>query len=313
MAVDADHGLITGANGKSRGIVGLTLFLQYVVSGLGFGGIYALGAISLALIFNTSTVVNFASASLAALCAYLLWTLLHLSGMPMLLAWLGGVLGSLLVGLTVESAFMRRVEKSSGIVRVVMTLGLLIAVEGLVGAVWGYSPKSLPSIVSGRSFKIGSVLFDRGNALIVILTLVIALLLLFVYRKTRFGLAMLAVASDRETASLMGINAGRYISISWAAGTLLVGLSAALAAPSTGLSPDYMSNIAVFAFAAAVLGGFGSLSGAIAGGMIIGIFSNLVSGYVSNNLQLTFVFLLIVALLYVRPEGLLGAKTMVRQ
>lgn len=291
----------------------MNLFLQYVVSGLGFGGIYALGAISLALIFNTSTVVNFASASLAAFVAYILWTFLHFSGIPSFAAWLLAVLGALLLGFIVEAAFMRRVMNASAIIKVVMTLGLLVAIEGLNGAIWGYAPKTLPKIVNGASVKIGPVLLDRSNALILILTLVFALGLMYLYRRTRFGLAMLAVASDRDTASLMGIKSSRYISISWAAGVLLVGLSAILIAPSTGMAPDFMSNIAVFAFAAAVLGGFGSLSGAIVGGLIVGIFSNLISGYVSNNLQLTFVFVLIVALLYIRPQGLLGEKEMVRQ
>lgn len=291
----------------------MNLFLQYVVSGLGFGGIYALGAISLAIIFNTSNVVNFASASLASFVAYILWTFLHISGFPTLLAWFAALVGALLLGVVVEAAFMRRVMNASGIIQVVMTLGLLIAIEGLNGALWGYSPRTIPKIINGSSIKLGSVLLDRSNALIVLLTLIFAAVVLYTYRRTRFGLAMLAVASDRDTASLMGIKSSRYITISWAVGVLLVGLSAILIAPSTGLAPDYMSTIAVFSFAAAVLGGFGSLGGAVVGGLIVGVFSNLISGYVSNNLQLTFVFLLIVLLLYIRPQGLLGVKATVRQ
>jgi branched-chain amino acid transport system permease protein len=121
------------------------------------------------------------------------------------------------------------------------------------------------------------------------------------------------VASDRDTASLMGIQTQRYISLSWAVGVLVAGVSAILIAPAISLTPTFMENVAVFAFAAAVLGGFGSLLGAVVGGLVIGIMSNLVSGYFSNNLQLTFVFILILIVLYIRPNGLFGRPVVSRQ
>jgi branched-chain amino acid transport system permease protein len=165
----------------------------------------------------------------------------------------------------------------------------------------------------GSSFAIGSALLDRNNALMLAITVLLAIALYLIYQHTRLGLALRAVASDRDTASLMGIQTRRYISLSWAVGVLVAGVSAILIAPALSLTPTFMENVAVFAFAAAVLGGFGSLLGAVVGGLVIGIMSNLVSGYFSNNLQLTFVFILILIVLYVRPNGLFGRPVVSRQ
>jgi branched-chain amino acid transport system permease protein len=111
----------------------------------------------------------------------------------------------------------------------------------------------------------------------------------------------------------MGIRVRRYITASWAVGVLVTGVAANLVAPTVSLSPTMMDNIAVFAFAAAVLGGFGSLAGAIVGGFAIGVVSDLIAGYLSSDLQLSLVFLLIVVILYVRPQGLFGVAAHSRQ
>ena len=291
----------------------MTLFLQLIVSGLGFGAVYALGAISLTVIFNTSNVVNFASASLSSAVALLMWVALYRLHFQIVFAWLFALVCAVVIGMVVEAAFLRRVEKSSIIVQIVLTLGLLLAIEGLDGALYGFNPKTLPHVMKGSSIAIGSVFLDPNDAFILAMTLVLTAVLFFVYKRTRLGLALRAVASDRDAASLMGIQTQRLVSLSWAIGVLLAGVSAIVLAPSISLTPTFMENIAVFAFAAAVLGGFGSLPGALVGGLLIGVMSNLVSGYISNNLQLTFVFILIMIVLYVRPNGLFGKRTAVRQ
>ncbi len=291
----------------------MTLFFQLIVSGLGFGAVYALGAISLTVIFNTSNVVNFASASLSSAVALLMWLALVRLHLSVVLAWLFALVAAMVIGALVEAAFLRRVERSSLIVQIVMTLGLLVAIEGLDGALYGFNPKTLPHVIHGPSIAIGSVFLDRNDAFILGLTLVLTLVLYLVYQRTRLGLALRAVASDREVASLMGIQTQRMVSLSWAIGVLLAGVSAILIAPSISLTPTFMENVAVFAFAAAVLGGFGSLPGALVGGLLIGVMSNLISGYLSNNLQLTFVFIMILLVLYVRPNGLFGKRVMSRQ
>lgn len=284
----------------------MTKFLELVVLGLGFGGIYALAALGLALIFRTTRVVNFAYGAMATVATLVLWTLFVSVGIPLALAWLVALAAGLALGSVSEVLFLRRVERSPAIIQIVLTLGLLLLIEGLVGVIWGFQPKSIPKVLGGAPLQVGSYSLDRNSAFIAGLTLVLGGVLYAVYRFTRIGLAMRAVAEDREVATLMGVPARRYVTASWAIGVLVTGLAAILVAPSTGIEPSYMDQISVFGFAAAVLGGFGSLIGAVVGGFLIGIGSDLVAGYLNPNLQLTLVFLLIVVVLYVRPEGLFG-------
>jgi branched-chain amino acid transport system permease protein len=290
----------------------MTVFLQDVVSGLGFGGIYALAALGLTIIFKTSNVVNFAFGAMATVVAMLVWTA-HVSlGLPTALAWALGILGGGALGVAADLGLMRRVEGSPPLVSIVMTVGLLLAVEGLTGVIWGYNPKGISNVVTGRSFAIGPLSVDRNNLFIAALAVVVTYGLHLFYERTRLGLAVRAVAEDGEIAPLMGVSRKWVLALSWAVGVAITGAAATLAAPSLGLQPNLMDNAAVYAFAAAVLGGLGSLLGAVVGGFAVGIISDVIAGYAST-FQLALVFALIVVVLYLRPQGLFGRAAQVRQ
>lgn len=194
-----------------------------------------------------------------------------------------------------------------------MTIGLLLIVEGLAGVVWGYGLKTVPLVISGPSIAAGPVSVDRNDLFVTGLAVAVALALHLFYQRTRMGLAVRAVAEDPEVAALMGVSRRRVLALSWAVGVAITGVAATLVAPAVSLTPTMMDNIAVFAFAAAVLGGLGSIAGALVGGFAVGILSDLVAGYISTNLELTVVFALIVAVLYLRPQGLFGQAAQVRQ
>ncbi len=283
-------------------------FIQYVIGGLGFGGIYALAALGLVLIHKTSGVVNFAFGAMATVTTLVLWSLLVHAGLAFAVAWLVAVVCAAGIGALTEVVLLRRVERSPVLVQIVLTLGLLILIEGLAGTIWGYAPKSIPQVVPGNPVSVASFLITPNDLFIVGLTVAMGVALYVIFERTRTGLAMRAIAADRQTASLMGIRTRRYVTGSWGVGVALSGVAAILVAPTVGLEPTMMDNLAVFAFAAAILGGFGSLPGAVVGGFLIGIVSNLIAAYVSTNLQLTLIFLVIVVLLYVRPQGLFGAQ-----
>jgi branched-chain amino acid transport system permease protein len=290
----------------------MTIFFQLVLAGLGFGGIYALAALGLTLIYKTSNVVNFAYGAMATVVAMAVWTFQTKVGLPIALAWVLAVVAGGLLGAASELAFLRRVEAAATLVSVVMTLGLLLLIEGLTGVVWGYGPKAVPPVLGGPSVTVGKFSFSRNELFVVALTVVLGAALYVFYERTRLGLAVRAVAADPEVAALMGISRHWVISLSWAAGIAVTGVAATLAAPAVGLTPNFMDGIAVYAFSAAVLGGFGSLLGAVVGGFLVGILSNLVAGYLSTNLQLTLMFALIVVVLYLRPDGLFGRASRVR-
>ncbi len=288
-------------------------FFQFVVGGLGFGGIYALAALGLVLIFKTSSVVNFAFGAMATVVTLLLWSLLTRAGLPLAAAWLAAMGFAMLVGALSNAMLLSRVERSPVLIQIGLTLGLLILIEGLAGVLWGYGPKSIPQPFSGSAVNVASFLITPNELFIVGLTVAVGIALFVVFEHTRVGLAMRAVAADREVAALMGVRTHRYVTGSWALGVALSGIAAILVAPTLGLDPTMMDQVAVFAFAAAILGGFGSLAGAVVGGFLIGVGSNLIAAYVSTNLQLTLIFAVIVAVLYVRPEGLFGVGATSRQ
>ncbi|MGH3414530.1 MAG: branched-chain amino acid ABC transporter permease [Marmoricola sp.] len=288
-------------------------FAQYLLGSVGFGGIYALAALGLVLIFKATGVVNFAFGALASLVTLILWSGLHRFGLPVWGAWLVAVVAALVIGGVCEVLLLERMRRASTTIQIVLTLGLLLFVQGIAGIIWGYTPKGIPQVLNGQSIGGHGFFIAPDDIFIVGLTLFVALAMAAVFRWTRVGLGMRAVAADRETASLMGVPVRRYVLASWSVGVLITSLSAFLVAPTVSLSPIMMEDIAVFAFAAAVLGGFGSLLGAVVGGFLIGVAANLIAGYLSTNYQLTLVFVLIVVVLYLRPHGLFGRASTLRQ
>jgi branched-chain amino acid transport system permease protein len=287
-------------------------FFQFVIGGLGFGGIYAFAALGLVLIFKTTGVVNFAFGAMATVVTLILWSLLSHAGLPFAAAWALAMVIALMIGAISNGVLLRRVERSPVLIQIVLTLGLLILIEGIAGVLWGYEPKSIPQPVSGNAVNVASFLIAPNDLFIIGLTVAIGLVLFGVFEYTRIGLAMRAIAADREVAALMGVRTHRYVTASWALGTALSGIAAVLVAPTVGLEPTMMDQVAVFAFAAAIVGGFGSLIGAVVGGFLIGVVSNLIAAYISTNFQLALIFAVIVAVLYVRPAGLFGVQEISR-
>jgi branched-chain amino acid transport system permease protein len=288
-------------------------FGQYVISGLPFGGIYALAALGLVLIFKTSGVVNFAFGAMATASTLILWSVLNHAGLPLALAWVIAMGAAMGIGALTEATLLRRVESSPVLIQIVLTLGVLLVIEGVAGTIWGYEPKAVPAVVNGKPIGLAGFLLTPNDLFIIGLTGALGAAMFVLLERTRIGLAMRAIAADREVASLMGVRTGRYVTASWAIGVAISGIAAILVAPTVGLDPAMMDEISVFAFAAAILGGFGSLAGAVVGGFLIGIFSNLIAAYVSTNLQLSLIFALIIAVLYVRPQGLFGVEAVSRQ
>lgn len=290
-------------------------FGQLVVSSLPFGAIYALAALGLVAILKTSDMVNFAFGALGTLTAYIFWTLWSPVGLPIWVAWLLALGCALLIGVVVDRAVTSHLRNAPVVVTIVATLGVFLVAQGTMGVLWGPSPKRIPPVISageGDSMSVFGFFLSGHDVFTLALTAAFVGLLYWVYERTRVGIALRAVAQDRETASLMGVSAERYISASWAVGTLLVGVAAILIAPAIALAPTQLNSVVLFAFAGAILGGFGSFTGALAGGLLIGVMANLVAGYLSPNLQVSIVFLVIVLVLYVRPQGIFGREVEVR-
>ena len=282
------------------------MFGQQVVSGLSAGCLYALAALGLVLIYRTMDIVNFAHGEMAMVSTFMAHTFLVRLGFSYILAACGAIIFAFLFGMAVERIFLRPIQGGPLISLMIMTLGLFMVMNGAAGWVWGFDPVSFPRAVSGRPIWIGDLIITRDSILVLAVTIAMALALYMVLRFTMAGIAIRATSQNSRAARLMGVPVPKVYALTWGISAVLGAVAGILIAPTTFLSPSMMAEVQIKAFTAAILGGFSSLPGAVVGGLLLGVLENLVAGYISTELKSTFAFALIVAVLFIRPSGLLG-------
>jgi len=284
----------------------LTDFLQYVIGGLAAGSLYALAAMGLTLIYKTSEVVNFANGEMAMLSTFAAYLLLTRFQAPYWVAFLGAMAFAALLGILLERFFMRPVQKANHLNQIMLTLGIFMLLNGTV-SVYVYEPRAFPRPVQGTPYEIGGLFVSPDSVLIFAIATALMLGLYLFFKHTLAGIALRATAQNLITSRLMGVPAGRVYAITWAFAAMLGGVAGMLIAPTTGLDPNFMGDVAIKAFAGAILGGLGSLPGAVAGGLLLGVLENLIVGYISTDLKAVFAFSLILLVLVIRPQGIMGA------
>lgn len=292
----------------------MTEFWQQVLSGLGTGFIYASLALAISVIYRGTGIINFAQGVMATVSAYLAWTLVT-HGLSFWIALPVVLVGSFLLGAATERVFVRPVEGSSPLTILTVTAALLIGFQALVAVIWGDDPQRLDSpFGGGRVDVLGAVLTAQqvGSAVVVL-----AMLLLTgaFFRFTTLGLRMRAAAQNPASARLLAIDVGRMLSLGWGLAAAVGAVAGAVFAPTLGVSPGMMDGSLLLALAAATLGGYESNVGAVVGGLVLGVASNLASRYVpglGGDLQLLVPFTVIFVVLLVRPQGLFGRLGNVR-
>jgi branched-chain amino acid transport system permease protein len=292
------------------------LFLQQgVLSGLVTGSVYALLAIAIVAIFKTTDVPNFAQGEMFMIGGYVALTLLLIAGFSY-----ARVIPLTVVALAVGAAVFQRVvmervthSKGVGPQLVIATLGLAYTLKGLVRQTGlGDTPRSLPSLVSNDPVIIGDAFLTRLDVAIFLCAIVVMVLIYLMFSHTRIGKAMRAVGMNPRAAQIVGIRLSRIRMLVWAMSGVISALAALLITPKILITPD-IAHIAILAYAAAIVGGFTSLPGAVLGGLIIGIVENLVGLFISTNAIVVAPFLAILVTLIVRPQGILGGKPQVKK
>ncbi len=280
---------------------------QLIVNGLALGSLYALTAFGIVLIYKTTDVITFAQGETAMFCTFVAFTLITRLQLPFLVAFALTLLFALALGTLIERLILRRLGTTSVMNSVIVTVGLGLVLVGVAGWIWGYETRPFPAPVSGPPLRIGTIVLSQINALILVVMLLLMLALFAFFRYSLTGIAMRAVAQNRVAAQLMGININRINAIGWGVGTALGAVTGILIAPLNYLDPMMMGDVALKAFAAAVLGGFTSLPGAVVGGLLLGIIDSII-GFQVPELRTTIAFLLIILVLVIRPGGLLGSS-----
>ena len=286
----------------------MEVFIQQVVSGLATGGIYASLALALVMIYQATDVVNFAQGEMAMFSTYLAWSMLH-AGVPYWLTFCATLVIAFVGGLLIERVVIRPVENAPILAIVIVSIGLLVILNSVAGWIYSYIQKPFPSPFPSKPIQIGNIVFGAHDLGAIGITLVILSLLFLFFRYTTLGLAMRAAAQNPVSSRLCGIRVSWMLALGWGLAATFGAVAGMMVAPIVFLDPNMMGGIQIYAFAAATVGGFTSPTGAVVGGLLVGVTENLVGTYVpfiGTELKLTVALAMIIIVLLVRPSGLFG-------
>lgn len=302
----------------------MDIFIQQVINGLVLGCVYAIVAIGYTMVYGILQLINFAHGALVmigAMVAYTAISLLAGSGLPPLVVVLIGTGCSIpvcvVLGYLLDRIAYRPLRRAPRLAPLITAIGMNIILQYLALLVWGRNPLAYPQIIKVENFDIGGATITSVQiAIMLISTLLMAGLALLIYR-TRLGTAMRATAQNLQVAGLMGIDANRIIALTFIIGAGLAAVAGVMVGTYYGIAHYTMGgNLGLKAFAAAVLGGIGNVPGAMLGGILLGLVEALGAGYIGDltnnvfgsNYQDVFAFIVLIAVLVLRPQGILGER-----
>ena len=291
-------------------------FFTFLLIGITASAVYAISATGLVVTYVTSGVFNFAHGAVGMFLAFVYWELLVQRGWPMPLALLVTLgICAPLIGVLLDVLVMRRLLAGASVAtKLVVTLALLAAFQGLTLAIWPIELRSVPGFWDQRTFELAGLVITWDQATTVLLAVAVAFGLRLLFKRTRLGVAMRAVVDNPELCAIKGMRPHVVTAASWALGSMLAGLAAILIAPGLNLEMNLLIQLVVAAYAAAVVGRLSSLPATFVGALILGISQNLLIGYLPQdnelvrNLKPALPFLVLVGALLLRPERKLPEK-----
>ena len=287
----------------------VTQLIQLLISGVAIGAIYSLIALSFSLTVRALNVINFAQGDLFMLGAYGAITFYILWGFPFWLAIIFSTVSVALIGILIERVAYRPLWKSHHIFLLMSTQGTAIVLQNAVMLVWGTDAWRFPKIFSDKVLDVCGVRVPVEMIWISVLAVLIMIVFNTFLKKTRLGKGFRAAAQDRETALLMGVNLSIADSFTFGASAGLGAVGGVLIAPVLFVTPYIGLIFTAKGFAAAVLGGLGSIRGAILGGFLLGILESMVTAFISSVYKDALAFMLLIVILIVKPSGLLLKPT----
>ncbi len=287
-------------------------FLTYLVNGISLGSIYAIIALGYTMVYGIAKMLNFAHGDVIMIGSYLIYTFMVTGGVNPLLSVLLAMVCCTVLGIVTEKVAYKPLRGASSSLAVLITaIGVSYLLQNLALLIFTANPKSFSPVITWE----GISLFDgelriQGVTIVTIITSLIVLVCLQLFiNRTRQGQAMIAVSEDKGAAALMGINVNNTISLTFAIGSGLAAVAGALLCSAyPNLTPYTGAMPGIKAFVAAVLGGIGSIPGAMIGGLTLGVIESLSKRYISTQLADAIVFSILIIVLLVRPTGLLGKK-----
>jgi branched-chain amino acid transport system permease protein len=285
---------------------------QLVVSGVAQGVLYALVALSMTMLYRATTVVNFGHGDLVMGGAFAVYVFVVYARLPYLAGALIALAVLFCVGLAIHQGLMRRIMTGPHLAIAMMALAIGYALRGGARMLWGREVLPFPRIFPDRAWTIGDVVVTSDNLIVSGTVLGLMAVLVVLFNVTRLGRLLQAVFQSQRGAALIGLNVNAVHAIVWGAAAGLAALGGVLLAPITLLYPDMGVWVLVRGFAAMTLGGFGSLPGAVLGGVILGVMELVLGAYVSTAFIDISAYVIVIAVLLLRPDGLFGRQVVVR-
>lgn len=286
-------------------------FIQFLITGITVGSIYALVGLGFALIYNASDVVNFAQGEFVMIGA-MSAIFLHMSGIPYFLAIIIAVLISMLVGMALEKLAIEQARNATVVTTIIITIGASIFLRGAALLIWGKDIYGFPPISGDDPIKFGNVTVLPQSLWIIAGTCVFVIGLRYFFQNTLIGKAILACSFNKKAAYLMGIEVKKMLLIAYGISALLGGIAGVLIAPITYMTYGAGVMLGLKGFCASILGGMGNSMGAVIGGLILGIVESLGAGFISSGYKDAISFFIILLVLFFKPTGLFGKSGMER-
>lgn len=288
----------------------MTVFINQLINGLQLGSIYALIALGYSMVYGIILLLNFAHGDIIMVGAYMSWFVMNQLGLGPVAAVCASIISCTLLGVVIEKIAYTPLRSAPRISLLITAIGVSFFLEYSAELILGSGAKVVPSYFTSRSFALGGGISISLNALITLVVTVLSMIgLTVLVQKSKLGKAMRAVSEDMGAARLMGINVNATISFTFAVGSALAGIGAVLYCCSyPQATPTMGSMLGLKAFIAAVLGGIGSIPGAMIGGLVIGVCECLVSAAGLSVWKDAAVFVILIVVLLVKPTGFMGRK-----
>ena len=284
-----------------------SIIISQIINGLQSGSIYALVALGYSMVYGIILLLNFAHGDIIMVGAYVVWYSMANLGLHPIPSMLLAVAASTLLGVAIEKLAYTPLRSAPRLSLLITAIGVSFLLENGFQLLFGAGAQTVPNLITGPSFRVGSVTVSFAAMLTIVVSLLCMAALTFLVQKTKLGKAMRAVSEDMSAAQLMGISLNRTISFTFALGSALAGVGSVLyLCTYAQASPTMGSMLGLKAFVAAVLGGIGSLPGAMIGGLAIGLTEALVSAAGLSVWKDGAVFAILIVVLLVKPTGLLG-------
>jgi branched-chain amino acid transport system permease protein len=282
--------------------------VQLLVSGVMLGGIYAVMSIGLTLIFGVLKIVNFAHGEFLMLAMYLAWAVVTFSGVNAYVAMIVVIPLLFVFGVVVYWLIVRPAVDKPHLIVVFATMGLSIAMQNLALVLLTADLRDIPPLLSGTSLQFGPLYLRLELVIGFLISIIVTAALMLFIKRSYLGKAIRATVQDRDAAMLMGINVPRLFLLTFAAGSALVGLAGCIMIPLYSTFPTVGLNFVLIAYVIVVLGGMGSMEGALLGGICVGVVQSLSGYYVAPAYGQMFYFLIFLLVMVFRPNGLLGQR-----